>query len=130
MYTQMNLANTSVILLIASIQLLGTSIAVIAYYNSTNKVKDARYTWTMTSLIVSLLSLLMGILAYFHWYIYGVFEAWVLLLTFFNLIITVIGIAVFKSNDSLPIAGWIVAIITCLVLNGWAGIEILTLSSS
>jgi len=125
----MNLTHTLIILLITSLQLIGTSTAIIVDYTSNNKDKDARYTWAVSALVASVVSLLIGLLAYFHWYIPYVFQGWVLLLTVLNIITTVIGIAVFKSSDSLPITGWIVAVIACLILNGFAGSELLPLSS-
>ena len=125
------ISSSAVILLLSSIQVISTSIAIMVYYNQHPQVpRDFKYNWAYISLILGVVSLLMGILAYIHIYIHGLYSFWVLLFTYLNLIMTVIGIVVYQSNQVGPIIGWILAIVLTIIFTSYAGNYVIPLSPS
>ena len=122
---------SAIVLFLTSLQVISTSTAVLIYYkNHSSMPKDFKYKWAYISLVIGLLSFIMGILSFFNMYIPYLYSFWVILFMYLNLIMTVIGILVFTPRHVVPIIGWIVLVIFTIVFNSLAGNSIVPLSPS
>ena len=117
---------SAIVLLIVAIQSITISFIILSKINRS----DPKYKWSFASILIGIMSILFAMFAFFHYTIPYFYQIWVIVAVFMNLIITVLGIVVFPSTNTLGIIGWTCCIILCIVSNAFSTYAVIPLSKS
>jgi ABC-type multidrug transport system permease subunit len=106
---------TAIILFISSLQTILISSFLIKKLPTT----DLKYNWAVGAISSSGVSIVLGIIALFGYQVPYLYDVWLLISVYMNLIIAVLGIVVFPSSSVLGTIGWVVVIVLTVVLNAF-----------
>ena len=122
------LTQSAIVLLVASVQTISLSSAMISYYKKNNKTKDFIYSWASASVVLGIISMIMSLAAFTGWYLSYIYQIWVVLFSMLTLIMVVLGTVLYKPTSGWMILFWTLLLVSSEVINIFTTYSVIPLS--
>lgn len=122
------LTQSSIVLLVASVQTVSLSSAMISYYKKNNKTKDFIYSWANAAVVLGTISMIMSLAAFSGWYLSYIYQIWVVLFSMLTLIMVVLGFVLYKPTSGWMILFWTLLLVSSEVINIFTTYSVIPLS--